>query len=546
MAFKFSWFSDLLEELDRNRLDKLAAGSGIAQLTRRSILRFFDRHSQHIPRNGKDGAAFLSCLFPERRTDRVYSIQETRLAAIFGRALGLSTTRVAQLNRWREQGALNFASCVERVMRDAENRTPSPRSTVTIAQIDKALHQLAANSPYSSPDIRRDFDGRRPDPILDPVLKRLHSAEAKWFVRLLLKSFSPVEIPERLVLEQFHFLLPGILSLQNDFDAALNVLTQPAISKLPPRPGKDELEQYRAVAPQIIKPQLGIMIQRQPCDKAWSVKHACQIADERIVSVERKYDGEYCQIHVEVVKGQLKLQIFSKSGKNSTADRVRLHGVIEDALRNETHGYKIQNKCILEGELLVWSDESQTIEPFDKIRKHVLHGGRRLGAEGDSQTAADEHVMIMFYDMLLLDEDICMYKSHEERRRLLKRLITQRRGHAEICERQLVDFASRRAGERLRKIFDYGISHNWEGLMLKSSKDPYFSWSRTIRSTKMKKMYIPGLGDTLDMAIIGAHCDAKMVRKLALRTVYSGPTSTLPAWTTSVKCEDITNLRYIV
>ena len=216
------------------------------------------------------------------------------------------------------------------------------------------------------------------------------------------------------------------------------------------------------------------------------------------------------------MKGQLKLQIFSKSGKNSTADRVRLHGVIEDALRNETHGYKIQNKCILEGELLVWSDESQTIEPFDKIRKHVLHGGRRLGAEGDSQTAADEHVMIMFYDMLLLDEDICMYKSHEERRRLLKRLITQRRGHAEICERQLVDFASRRAGERLRKIFDYGISHNWEGLMLKSSKDPYFSWSRTIRSTKMKKMYIPGLGDTLDMAIIGAYCDAKMVRKLAL------------------------------
>ena len=159
----------------------------------------------------------------------------------------------------------------------------------------RPLHQLAANSPYSSPDIRRDFDGRRPDPILDPVLKRLHSAEAKWFVRLLLKSFSPVEIPERLVLEQFHFLLPGILSLQNDFDAALNVLTQPAISKLPPRPGKDELEQYRAVAPQIIKPQLGIMIQRQPCDKAWSVKHACQIADERIVSVERKYDGEYCQ-----------------------------------------------------------------------------------------------------------------------------------------------------------------------------------------------------------------------------------------------------------
>ena len=516
MAFKFSWFSDLLEELDRNRLDRLAAGSGIAHLNRQSVLRFFDRHTSYIPRHGNDGAAFLSCLFPERRTDRVFNLQETRLAAIFGRALGLSTTRVAQLNRWREQGALDFASSVERLMRDAENRVPSPRSIVTIAQIDKALHQLAANSPYSSPDIRRDADGRRPDAILDPILKRLHSVEAKWFVRLLLKSYSPIEIPERMVLEQFHFLLPGILSLQNDFHAALDVLAQPTVRKLPTRPEKDRLQSFRALAPGITKPQVGIMIQRQPCDKARSIKHACQIADKRTMSVERKYDGEYCQIHVNLVEGQLRLQIFSKSGKNSTADRVRLHGVIEDALRDEAQRCKVRQKCILEGELLVWSDKLQRIEPFDKIRKHVLHGGRRLGAEGDYQTAADEHLMIMFYDILLLDDDVCMYKSHEERRRLLKRLITQRSGHAEICERQLVDFASHRASEKLQKIFNQCISRNWEGLMLKSSKDPYFSWTRSIRSMKMKKMYIPGLGDTLDMAITAAHYDAGTARKLAL------------------------------
>ena len=443
------------------------------------------------------------------------NLQETRLAAIFGRALGLPTTRVAQLSRWREQGALDFASSVEKVLRDAENRVPSPRSIVTIAQIDKALHQLAANSPYSSPDIRRDADGRRPDAILDPILKRLHSSEAKWFVRLLLKSYSPIEIPERMVLEQFHFLLPGILSVQDDFHAALDVLAQPNVRKLPTRPEKDRLQYYQAAAPGIVIPQVGIMIQRQPCDKARSITYACQIADKRTLSVERKYDGEYCQMHVEVVEGQLRLQIFSKSGKNSTADRVRLHGVIEDALRDQKQACKFQQKCILEGELLVWSDKFKTIEPFDKIRKHVLHGGRRLGAEGDYQTAADEHLMIMFYDILLLDDDICMYKSHEERRRLLKRLITERSGHAEICERQLVAFASHRASEKLQKIFDQCISRNWEGLMLKSSKDPYFSWTRSIRSMKMKKMYIPGLGDTLDMAITAAHYDARTARKLA-------------------------------
>lgn len=44
------------------------------------------------------------------------------------------------------------------------------------------------------------------------------------------------------------------------------------------------------------------------------------------MSMERKYDGEYCQIHIDLSKkdnGWLK--IFSKSGRDSTSDRVRVH-----------------------------------------------------------------------------------------------------------------------------------------------------------------------------------------------------------------------------
>lgn len=44
------------------------------------------------------------------------------------------------------------------------------------------------------------------------------------------------------------------------------------------------------------------------------------------MSMERKYDGEYCQIHIDISKkndGWLK--IFSKSGRDSTGDRVRVH-----------------------------------------------------------------------------------------------------------------------------------------------------------------------------------------------------------------------------
>ena len=63
------------------------------------------------------------------------------------------------------------------------------------------------------------------------------------------------------------------------------------------------------------------------------------------MSVERKYDGEYCL---------------------DTAD------------------CRIKRLCILEGELLVWTDDDERIEPFHKIRKHVKRSGRLIGTARDS------------------------------------------------------------------------------------------------------------------------------------------------------------------
>jgi DNA ligase-4 len=123
------------------------------------------------------------------------------------------------------------------------------------------------------------------------------------------------------------------------------------------------------------------------------------------VSVERKYDGEYCQIHIDLNKDRHCIKIFSKSGKNSTIDRIGLHaGALRDSLKLDTADCKIKKQCILEGELLVWSDDDERIEPFHKIRKHVKRSGRFIGTARDSLVDLDEHLMIMFYDILLLDD----------------------------------------------------------------------------------------------------------------------------------------------
>jgi DNA ligase 4 len=40
---------------------------------------------------------------------------------------------------------------------------------------------------------------------------------------------------------------------------------------------------------------------------------------------------------------------------------------------------KFQRTCIVEGELLMWNDNSKQTELFCKIRKHVRRAGYRLG-----------------------------------------------------------------------------------------------------------------------------------------------------------------------
>lgn len=102
------------------------------------------------------------------------------------------------------------------------------------------------------------------------------------------------------------------------------------------------------------------------------------------MSVERKYDGEYCQIHIDLWKYPNSIQIFSKSGKDSTADRAGVHQAVRESLRMGKEGCRFKRRCILEGELLVWSDKHQRIEHFHKLRKFVSRSGAFIGTENDS------------------------------------------------------------------------------------------------------------------------------------------------------------------
>ncbi|KAJ6436809.1 DNA ligase 4 [Purpureocillium lavendulum] len=223
------------------------------------------------------------------------------------------------------------------------------------------------------------------------------------------------------------------------------------------------------------------------------------------MSVERKYDGEYCQIHVDLSNRESGIKIFSKGGRDSTRDRMGLRRALRESLKLGAADCAIKKQCILEGELLVWNDDTRTIAPFHRIRKHVRRSGRLLGAAQDCPVTANEHLMVMFYDLLLLDDTFCARESLDKRRHRLQSLVSRIPGHADIGSREVVTFSSMNAAEELTAVFARAITQRWEGLVLKGCDDPYFTFDNSKLFIKLKKDYIPSLGDSADFIIVGGH-----------------------------------------
>lgn len=383
MGFKFSWLCTLLSSLDDNRVVKASTASKNTDPDNRVVARWFAQHDKRLRHKTTNPLAVLSCLLPERRTDRVYWLQERSLARVIGRSLLLGSSRREELDCWRARGGVDLGQCVENVMRQAENRVPDDQE-VTLEEIDNALDRLASRCRFSGPQVRRQRAAVDVEEALGPLYRRLSSGDAKWLTRMILKNYSPVIVPGAFVLRSFHFLLPHLLHFQDSFDAALRVLSSEPMSNFPAHPEPGLARDLGVIAMQHLSPVTGVKVGRPDYYKARSIKHCCQIVGRRRMSLERKYDGEYCQIHVDLSRGANSVQIFSKSGKDSTIDRVGIHQVIRESLRIGERDCRFSRRCILEGELLVWSDKHWKIMDFHKLRKFISRSGMFIGTENDS------------------------------------------------------------------------------------------------------------------------------------------------------------------
>lgn len=583
MPFLFSYVCDLLQRLEDNRLARSGLRSNAA-----IIQEWFRGHQAHFYRGDHNSAALLSALLPEKRTDRVYQIREKKLQIVIGRALGLGRSRIAQLARWTiPEACADLADCVESILKETVRlcplaapqagsgliltvEQPNPISpthrAVTVEEVDQLLHSIASTCRFSSPLVRSSASENRladQELALGALFTRLSARDAKWLTRLVLKNYEPVVLDQHLVCASYHPLLPTILKVQDDLAIAGRILDSQKLDRTVT--GRNDLTDY-------LKPTLGVKIGRQTWVKGRSIKHCLSMARGRI-SCEEKMDGEYCQIHIDLSKGHDCIQIFSKSGKDSTMDRMALHehvphpswadecvltngSSIRKSLQLDQPSCPLTHGCILEGELVVYSDKVCTKDPESNVGvaditglentrlshhqeacvqiRFILRNWPRLPVCHTTQCSGRglfsmltrlrphpwEHLMIVYYDVLMVDNRSLLAVKHSERSQTLQQLITVVPGQSALVKRQTIDCSRPSATSDLRRAFAKCITARGEGLVLKAD-DPYVDFG-TVRGPyrccviKLKKEYIGHFGDVGDFAVVGARFDAAKARTYSI------------------------------
>ncbi|KAF3920222.1 hypothetical protein AA313_de0206866 [Arthrobotrys entomopaga] len=348
---------------------------------------------------------------------------------------------------------------------------------------------------------------------------RLSSRDAKWLTRIVFKSLLPVSLVPDNLFREFHFLLPEIWRIRGELKSALDLLSSKTFGLFPTHPSSEDEDELREAGRKLLVPEMGVKVGRPHFVKAVNCDRVLQTLGKDTWALERKYDGgignsQYCQIHINLTKGNDWLKIYSKSGRDSTQDRSGCHSIIRECLRlNSPDTRIVKQKCILEAEFLVYSNTEKHIADFHSIRNHVTRSGTYIGTTLSAvrEHHATEHVMLKFFDCILLDDICTPASSYNARRHHLETLIKRIPNRAELVTRKVIDFSKADARGTFFATFAEGVGMKWEGFVMKPCAGRYLGWGVEERNVwiKLKKDYIPGFGDSADFAIVGGRCGGK-------------------------------------
>ncbi|KAK7687060.1 hypothetical protein QCA50_009560 [Cerrena zonata] len=233
-------------------------------------------------------------------------------------------------------------------------------------------------------------------------------------------------------------------------------------------------------------------------------------------AAEFKYDGQRAQIHATRTEGQsLKIKLFSRHLEDMTDKYPDVCTLVNTILLQSPN---VQS-FIIDSEIVAVDPNDGSLKTFQELsnraRKDVQLGEVKVS------------VCVFAFDLMYLNGEILLEKAFRERRTLLRSqlppIIPTQKGaarfdHVQSCE-------SEDGREAVEEFWQMAVNSRTEGLMIKlldsgevlqeptAGKDKirrkplpatYEPDKRTSAWLKLKKDYVIGLGDSLDLVPIGA------------------------------------------
>ena len=337
---------------------------------------------------------------------------------------------------------------------------------LTVTQLYKELHKIEGISGVGAQEGKIN--------ALYGLMRKLDPISAKYVARIVIGKLR-LGFSDMTVVDALSWMEVGDKSLRKQIENAYNVCADIGLIAQTLKEGGIDAIGHMGI-------QIGVPIRPAAAERMPTAKAIVEKIGDCIA--QPKLDGFRLQIHLDKTKKTPVIRFFSRNLIDMSYMFPDIAQAIEDLDVQE---------LICEGEAIVQDPNTGNFLPFQETVK-------RKRKHGIEQAVSDMPLCVFVFDLLYLDGQEFLTKTHTKRRKELINLFKNYKDETiQVIEEKKIETA-----KELEKYFTENIAAGLEGLVVKKPDSHYQPGKRNFNWIKLKRQEETGqLEDTVDCVILG-------------------------------------------